>query len=703
MSTVRYYHSAETVTDLSSQEAFAAGIDTWLEEITQPGGSVNKTVKVVASTGPGEFFVTGINMLINGDRNEVTIEEFVVDAASSTAIAGILAGIVGAAVGVTISPIILAVGTAVAGEVIYNTFFDDDVHNIIEEVNGTEDQDLRLYDSQGNWVGGGFYVDGFGSLTEAQAIADLTAEMVASGHMPAGGIGYTVRVHNTASAGSNTVTIYDLENGTSHSYATHDTGGGTVGNTDQAISITTGLADDLIEGGNGNDTLKDGGGQNLIYGFGGDDRIETSFSNNGTSLINGGEGNDSIYADGQDTVFGDAGDDTIRIQTNSVANGGAGNDSLTSISNSSTTNNIFHGGDGNDFIATGGGNSVAYGDNGNDQFSSSGALDTLHGGAGDDYFTLGSTYAGGGGRLINGGSGTDTVKLSGLHVIPWNPSQFFGGNITVTGNGGIIVKKNSAPFGGDTLEGVEYLEFNNTTVAVADIVKPVISGTINNDVLIGTAAPNSVSGGTGNDSLSGLGASDTLDGGVGADTLNGGDDHDVASYGSATSGVTVDLQNTSNNTGDAAGDVFLSIEAIEGSDFDDTLLGDANGNSLSGGAGNDSISGNDGNDSLYGGSGADTLTSGAGNDLLTGGSGADTFAFSDGTDNDTISDFDILNDVLDLSQTHTDFIVVADVVAATSAANQNGIDGILLDLGAGDSVFIAELTVNDLNSMSITY
>ena len=62
------------------------------------------------------------------------------------------------------------------------------------------------------------------------------------------------------------------------------------------------------------------------------------------------------------------------------------------------------------------------------------------------------------------------------------------------------------------------------------------------------------------------------------------------------------------NGGDATNDVLTSFEGIIGSQFDDTLTGDANANEISGGSGNDYINGKGGADILDGGDGNDTLT-----------------------------------------------------------------------------------------------
>ncbi|KJZ19260.1 calcium-binding protein [Loktanella sp. S4079] len=74
------------------------------------------------------------------------------------------------------------------------------------------------------------------------------------------------------------------------------------------------------------------------------------------------------------------------------------------------------------------------------------------------------------------------------------------------------------------------------------------------------------------------------------------------------------------------------------------------GSNLNGTAAADVLIGLAGDDTLIGGDGADILRDGSGSDLLTGGAGADVFVLSaDGAD-DTITDFTIGEDVIDLSR-----------------------------------------------------
>jgi Ca2+-binding RTX toxin-like protein len=142
---------------------------------------------------------------------------------------------------------------------------------------------------------------------------------------------------------------------------------------------------------------------------------------------------------------------------------------------------------------------------------------------------------------------------------------------------------------------------------------------------VGDGAGNYFAGLSGNDYLAGEGGNDTLGGDSGADTLDGGTGFDFATYIGATGGITARLDFSSLNTGEAAGDVYLGIEGLIGSQFSDFLLvGDATGNYiaalsgddyLAGEGGNDTLRGDDGNDQIWGGLGGDAIDGGAGYDI----------------------------------------------------------------------------------------
>lgn len=104
--------------------------------------------------------------------------------------------------------------------------------------------------------------------------------------------------------------------------------------------------------------------------------------------------------------------------------------------------------------------------------------------------------------------------------------------------------------------------------------------------------------------------------------------------------VTVDLSDVSQNTGDADGDTYSSVERfiLQGA-VGNTFVGNDVGNTVIARDGNDFLSGGGGNDNLRGNNGDDTLVGGAGLDNLSGGAGNDTFVVDNDDQNDTIDGF----------------------------------------------------------------
>ena len=136
-----------------------------------------------------------------------------------------------------------------------------------------------------------------------------------------------------------------------------------------------------------------------------------------------------------------------------------------------------------------------------------------------------------------------------------------------------------------------------------------VSGRGDSDKLSGTDADEELDGGAGDD---------LLEGGAGADMLMGGAGFDIASYRTSDAGVEVSLQDGTGMGGHAEGDTLTGIEALEGSDHDDTLTGDEGDNWLLGNAGYDQLDGGEGDDWLDGGAGYNILEGGAGADVLQG-------------------------------------------------------------------------------------
>ncbi|MFZ1553215.1 MAG: response regulator [Anaerolineae bacterium] len=110
---------------------------------------------------------------------------------------------------------------------------------------------------------------------------------------------------------------------------------------------------------------------------------------------------------------------------------------------------------------------------------------------------------------------------------------------------------------------------------------------------------------------------------------------DTANYQFAVGGIVLDLGvGAASNDGYGNSDVLGAIEIVNGSAFDDVIVGDGNANILSGGNGNDTMAGGAGADTINGGNGNDLLDGDAGDDVIYGKAGSDTM--NGGADNDTL-------------------------------------------------------------------
>ena len=159
-----------------------------------------------------------------------------------------------------------------------------------------------------------------------------------------------------------------------------------------------------------------------------------------------------------------------------------------------------------------------------------------------------------------------------------------------------------------------------------------LNGTSDADTINGLDGNDSIVAGDGDDVVDGGNGDDTLQGVPGADSLNGQAGHDCAEYIDSNAAVNVNLQAGTATGGSATGDTLTSIEGIIGSNFNDTLTGDAGGNHLIGNQGTDLLTGNEGDDTMVGGDGNDTIFGGDNNDTITGDAGADTIEGEAGDD-----------------------------------------------------------------------
>ena len=227
-------------------------------------------------------------------------------------------------------------------------------------------------------------------------------------------------------------------------------------------------------------------------------------------------------------------------------------------------------------------------------------------------------------------------------------------------------------------------------------------GTQNSDFLEGTAAAELFLGLGGNDTLISGGGDDTLEGGAGVDFIRGNTFGGFASYSSSPEGVRVSfsinqegrfVSRTIAEGGDAEGDLLQNIRKLIGSQHNDTLQGE----SVSGDAGDDFLIGVGRDATVMGGSGDDTLTSDARSVTFEGGSGADVYTASRTTQFTVISDFDVLEDVLDLSE----FASTAEELRSIlDSAFNDGQGGLRFLFDDGISITLQGLTTEDLSDIT---
>jgi Ca2+-binding RTX toxin-like protein len=283
------------------------------------------------------------------------------------------------------------------------------------------------------------------------------------------------------------------------------------------------------------------------------------------------------------------------------------------------------GGDGNDVVGGKGGNNVLTGGAGSDAFVY--ALSDQHHDIvndfrqGEDVIDLRaanisdfatvpqllSNDAHGNAVITTVSNGaTSAITLTGISAEQLTAADFmFAGNINQTLNGSDSADDLFGGGGGDILK-----------------------GNAGDDRLFGEQGFDNLNGGAGNDSLFGGQDNDSLEGSAGADLLDGGAGIDEATYRTAPAGVTASLA-SGGTGGDAAGDVYVSIENMWGSNFDDVLEGDDQANRIFGLDGNNVIRGGGGNDALYGANGNDAFYGGAGADSFDGGGGIDYARYDD--------------------------------------------------------------------------
>jgi Ca2+-binding RTX toxin-like protein len=352
-----------------------------------------------------------------------------------------------------------------------------------------------------------------------------------------------------------------------------------------------------------NNVLDSGGGNDSIFGFGGDDTITGGWS------VSGGDGDDRLSGAGAfGSLSGDAGNDLI--EGGSSASGGDGNDTLVAAADQAE----LRGGTGADsfvfqqdpFGSTW--DRVSDFTTGSDMLRFDGRVFTQLGASG--------TFAAGDERFHSGAGARSAHDATDRLIYDTSTAELFYDPDGTGAQAAVQIATLQHWTSGSPI----------ATLQATDIA--VDNGTASGQVINGTSGDDTLADTSGNDTINGLAGNDTFNVGTGGnDVVNGGDGRDSLQFMTATGAVAVDFV-----AGVAGTTSFTSIEKVVTGSFNDQITGNAAAQNISTRAG------------------ADTLAGGGGVDTLWGGSGADTFVFREtGTANaDTIGDWTSGSDELAL-------------------------------------------------------
>ncbi|MBS3028021.1 MAG: hypothetical protein HCA25_13315 [Dolichospermum sp. DET50] len=277
---------------------------------------------------------------------------------------------------------------------------------------------------------------------------------------------------------------------------------------------------------------------------------------------------------------------------------------------------------------------------------------------------------------LNDGSAT-LGSTSGLNFAVGDGNQDtymnFSGSLSAinTALNNLSYRSNFGFFGNDTIN-LSVNDQGNTgsggaltdSKAIALTVYNLINGTSGNNSLIATTNPDRIFGKAGNDTITSTvanaGQNDLFDGGDGTDTL-------VISGGIASTALTLNVANTSNQLSGISGLVVQNFESFNFANF----LGNLN------------ATGSTGNDTITGGAGNDTLDGGAGTNILAGGAGNDTYIIS--TLTNTITE--AANAGIDTVQSSVTYTLATNVenLVLTGINNLNGTGNTLNNTLTGNS------------------
>lgn len=353
-----------------------------------------------------------------------------------------------------------------------------------------------------------------------------------------------------------------------------------------------------LDGDEGDDELKGGSGNDQLFGNLGNDRL---YGGNGDDELRGNEGNDRLFGEsGDDSLYGGDADDELY--------GGGNNDQLFG----EIGEDLLYGNEGDDELNGGEGNDRLYGEAGADEMDGGSGIDWVSYLASDTGVTVNLTNGTGTGGDAQGDVISNVENLVGSDYADVltgdavsNILKGLHGDDELRGNGGNDVLEGGA--GADELNGgagVDSVSYRDSDKGVTvDLAEGTGEGGYaegdilsNIESVIGSEHNDFLYGNDGANHLEGYGGNDQLSGGIGADRLDGGNGEDWVLYSASGAGVTVNLEDGTGEGGHAEGDVIVDVENVQGSNYQDILIGDAGENFLLGLDGADRLDGGDGID-----------------------------------------------------------------------------------------------------------
>jgi len=294
-----------------------------------------------------------------------------------------------------------------------------------------------------------------------------------------------------------------------------------------------------------------------------------------------------------------------------------------------------------------GGNDTITGGSNNDQIRGNAGNDTLNGEAGDDTFHV--SGANDGYDNVSGGEGKDTILGSeGDDTI--GIGSFNADNSVEVIDGGD---------GSNVIQGSTYanMDFSQTELKNIDEIRGgsgsnKITGTDQDDVIVGGRGNDTMDGGQGDDTFKVTGTDqgyDNVQGGEGEDTILGSEGDDTIGLGSFNADNSVEVIDGGEGSNVIQGSTYANMDfsQTELKNIDE-IRGGSGSNKITGSSQDDVIVGGRGNDTMDGGQGDDTFkVSGTdqGYDNVQGGEGNDTIQGSEGDDTIGIGSFNTDNSV----------------------------------------------------------